>query len=134
MAAARRRMVHLWLMLAAVLAFVVGNMRPSEMTRSQLIGAGMWLVVALALLAGGWAYVRSRHRATYRLLSLARSGTLDLASVERSRVELFGMMTGFHGHEVVVRLRDGESLAFGFWKQETADRLARALERPPTDG
>jgi hypothetical protein len=126
MHSARRRVLHLWSILAAAMVMIslqiLWHPQPSTLV-AEIV---MWSIACAALLTVlGW-WVRRRIDTTHRFLALVRSGELDVEQVIVTTIKLEILP---FGHEVDVHLRSGESLALGFWSLNAAERLQQLVAR-----
>lgn len=124
MLAARRRVTHLWLIAALLIAMISSQIPGSTADIPSIL---MWVVGCLVVLGLGAYWVHIRHEATREFLRRVQHGPLDL-----ERVEITGLSLQFEflrfGYEVDLYLCSGERLAFGFWTHASAERLLLALQ------
>lgn len=124
MAAARRRVSHLWLIVAALIAAISSRIPGSGADIPSIV---MWFCGCLVILGLGAYWVHIRHEATREFLGQVQHGPPAL-----ERVEINGLSIQFEflrfGYEVDLYLRSGERLAFGFWTRASAERLLLALQ------
>lgn len=124
MAAARRRVGHLWSILAGIVALLSCGISLA-ITKSNAASAVLWFVGCGVILVGGRYWVRARRRVTRRLLELRGAGPLDIERIEQTRVVVLGVP---FGHEVDLFLRSGDRLPFGFWSEMECIQLVAALD------
>lgn len=124
MAAARRWVVHVWSIVAAIIAAISSQVPGSGAKLPSIL---LWFCGCLAILGLGAYWVRVRHAATHGFLARIQSGTLDLERVEITGLSILTEALRF-GYEVDLYLRSGERLAFGFWTRADAGSLLDALQ------
>lgn len=122
---ARRRVVDLWWMLAAVITAISLPVLWLPMSGALIAKSALWSLASGALLWGVRWWIQGRIAATQRLLALVRAGDLEITFIDTIKVSLELLPFGY---EVDVHLRSGDSLAFGFWRGEAAEQLRRVLE------
>lgn len=127
---ARRRVLHLLAIVAAILAAISSRIEvPSPAPPIVIMRISVWGIGCLGILALGVLWYEARAAATWRLPRLLQAGKARLASIEQTPIALEILPFGI---EVDVMLESGERLAFGFWTSHSADRLVEIVsERLP---
>lgn len=127
---ARRRVLHLLAIVAAILAAISSQIEiPSPAPPALIARISVWAIGCLGILLIGVLWYEARAAATRRLPRLLQAGKARIVSVEQTPIALEILPFGI---EVDVMFESGERLAFGFWTSDSADRLAEIVsERLP---
>jgi hypothetical protein len=117
---ARRRILHLYLIVAAVIAVIsFGALSQTSASAAGLARLAFWLFGCSVVLVLGAVWVRMRYRDSERLPAVL-AGKVRIKRVERGPVVFYVIPFGW---EVEVELDPEELLDFGFWHQADAERL-----------
>jgi hypothetical protein len=123
---ARMRVLHLCLIVLALIVGILSQISlPSPMPPSAILNLTVFALGCILIGTLGGIWLRSRFRATYRLLALVQTAECKIRKTELTRLRLNWIP---FGAEVDVHLVSGEHLAFGFWSEDSAEKLLARLQ------